>query len=131
VPSDPGKLARFLLVSYDRRHIGLSELSSACNLEGVYAKYTHPYPITPPMPFFYHHGGYDTIWDVPSQRDETFPRTPGDYMQEVMEPPVLAEVVIESLDMALIDWLNDPDDPFEKRLSPFTELIGDVIRSRE
>jgi len=48
-----------------------------------------------------------------------------------VEPRVLAELVIGSLNMALIGWLNDPDYPFEKRLSLFAELIGDVILPRE
>jgi hypothetical protein len=60
------------------------------------------------------------------------PATEAAAIGEAAEPPDrVAEVVIGSLDMALIDWLNDPDDPLEKRLSPFTELIGEVIRPCE
>ncbi len=47
-----------------------------------------------------------------------------------VESRVLAELVIGSLNMALIGWLNDPDYPFEKRLSQFATLIGDVIVPR-
>jgi len=45
-------------------------------------------------------------------------------------PRLLAELVIGTLNMALVGWLNDPAYPFEQRLSEFTELIGEVIAPR-
>jgi AcrR family transcriptional regulator len=44
------------------------------------------------------------------------------------DPRLLAEMVIGTLNMALVGWLNDPGYPFEERLGQFSALLGDVIR---
>lgn len=41
---------------------------------------------------------------------------------------LLAEMVIGTLNMALVGWLNDANYPFEKRLQDFVSLIGEVIQ---
>lgn len=44
---------------------------------------------------------------------------------------LLAEMVIGTLNMALVGWLNDSNYPFEKRLHEFTSLIGEVIQPQQ
>lgn len=48
-----------------------------------------------------------------------------------LEPRLMAEMLIGTLNMALVGWLNDQEYPFEKRLTQFTELIGELIRNPE
>ncbi len=48
-----------------------------------------------------------------------------------LDPRLLAEMVIGTLNMALVGWLNNPNYPFESRLKEFSVLIGEVIQPRE
>jgi len=53
--------------------------------ETLYTDYTAHFPITPLMPFLYHHGGYDTVWDDPAQQSPSHPREFGAYMKEAVD----------------------------------------------
>ncbi len=57
-------------------------------------------------------------------------QTAGDVRRD-LEPRLMAEMLIGTLNMALVGWLNDPQYPFEKRLTQFTELVGELIRNPE
>lgn len=53
--------------------------------EWIYTGYSNNFPVTPLMPFLWHHGGYDKVWGKPQHQDPTLPRTTQDYMNEAME----------------------------------------------
>ncbi len=53
--------------------------------EQVYTDYSRYYPITPLMPFLYHHAGYDELWNQPQHQDPTMPKPLDQYMQEAVE----------------------------------------------
>ncbi|MBW2419831.1 MAG: molybdopterin-dependent oxidoreductase [Deltaproteobacteria bacterium] len=64
---------------------GLTRGLMPTDWEELYTQYTAHFPITPLMPFLYHHAGYDTIWNRPAQRDSSFPRELSEYMNEAVE----------------------------------------------
>jgi anaerobic selenocysteine-containing dehydrogenase len=53
--------------------------------EEVYTAYSAHYPITPLMPFLYHHGGYDEVWDAEAHQDPALPRSTAEYMKEAVD----------------------------------------------
>jgi anaerobic selenocysteine-containing dehydrogenase len=53
--------------------------------EEVYTAYSAHYPITPLMPFLYHHGGYDEVWDAEPHQDPALPRSTAQYMKEAVD----------------------------------------------
>lgn len=52
--------------------------------EWLYTGYSNNFPITPLMPFLYHHGGYDTVWADPKFQDPDFPKPTKEYMDEAV-----------------------------------------------
>ncbi len=64
---------------------GLTRGLTPSDWEDLYRQYTAHAPITPLMPFLYYHAGYDTIWNDPKNRDESFPRELSAYMQEAVD----------------------------------------------
>jgi len=53
----------------------------------------------------------------------------GDTRVDV-EARLMAEMVVGTLNIALVRWLDDPDYPFEERLDEFVVLIGELIQRR-
>ena len=51
----------------------------------------------------------------------------GDVRRDV-DARLMAEMVVGTLNIALVGWLNDPVYPFEKRLAEFANLLGELIR---
>jgi DMSO reductase family type II enzyme molybdopterin subunit len=64
---------------------GISRGLGPSDWEEVYTRYSEHQPITPLMPFLYHHGGYDEVWDALENQDPTLPRPTADYMKEAIE----------------------------------------------
>jgi DMSO reductase family type II enzyme molybdopterin subunit len=64
---------------------GLSRGLGPADWEKVYTDYSNHYPITPLMPFLYHHGGYDEVWDRTEHQDPSMPRPTAEYMKEAVE----------------------------------------------
>jgi DMSO reductase family type II enzyme molybdopterin subunit len=53
--------------------------------EELYTQYSAHYPITPLMPFLYHHAGYDSVWNESRHQDGSFPRRISAYMTEAVD----------------------------------------------
>jgi AcrR family transcriptional regulator len=51
-------------------------------------------------------------------------------VREDVDARLLAEMVIGTLHMALVGWLNDPDYRFKERLAQFTELLAETLEPR-
>jgi len=64
---------------------GLGRGLGPTDWEQVYTDYSRHYPITPLMPFLYHHAGYDAVWNDAKRQDPTLPGTLDQYMREAVE----------------------------------------------
>jgi DMSO reductase family type II enzyme molybdopterin subunit len=64
---------------------GLQRGLTPSDWEDLYTRYSAHYPITPLLPFLYHHAGYDGIWNQPQHQDASLPRDLSAYMQEAVQ----------------------------------------------
>ncbi len=64
---------------------GMSRGLGPTDWEEVYTNYSNHFPITPLMPFLYHHAGYDEVWNRPEHQDPAMQAPLSQYMQEALE----------------------------------------------
>ena len=64
---------------------GLGRGLGPTDWEKVYTDYSNHFPITPLMPFLYHHAGYGDLWNQSEHQDPSMQAPLSQYMQEALE----------------------------------------------